>query len=349
MFKTSEDIERRLIDEAGVSPQDARTLASLAKPAVWLETRSAHREDEIPLGATKLGGHPDLPHDMPWPVRPPYPHADTLAKHSRDCMTSPDSKWPKATPEQCAAIRADAAQHVYAVEHDFPLSFIAQINFADMWAAGPLDADMPRSGMLYVFYDMQTQPWGFDPRERIGCSIAFHDVASESLSRREAPSLLDALPEQNKDYVLACHAWPCITPLPLATAQCRALGLSSDTIDKVHAWWSEKGNLYATEGGTDWKCHHVGGWPNPIQGDMQTECALASAGYYCGDSASYRAPELAPIRAQATDWLLLAQIGSDDSDHGMMWGDDGQLYVWIKRDDLVARRFDRAHLILQCY
>lgn len=36
-------------------------------------------------------------------------------------------------------------------------------------------------------------------------------------------------------------------------------------------------------------------------------------------------------------------------DGGLMWGDAGCLYFRIRRDDLEARRFDQAWLILQCY
>jgi uncharacterized protein YwqG len=32
----------------------------------------------------------------------------------------------------------------------------------------------------------------------------------------------------------------------------------------------------------------------------------------------------------------------------MMWGDAGCLYYWIRAEDLRARRFDRAWMILQC-
>ncbi|WP_230530783.1 DUF1963 domain-containing protein [Microvirga roseola] len=36
-------------------------------------------------------------------------------------------------------------------------------------------------------------------------------------------------------------------------------------------------------------------------------------------------------------------------DIGMMWADSGILSLWIRRDDLRARRFERAHLILQSH
>jgi len=32
-----------------------------------------------------------------------------------------------------------------------------------------------------------------------------------------------------------------------------------------------------------------------------------------------------------------------------MWGDVGNLYVWIHRDALRVRRFEEARVIMQCY
>jgi uncharacterized protein YwqG len=57
---------------------------------------------------------------------------------------------------------------------------------------------------------------------------------------------------------------------------------------------------------------------------------------------------LAEIRATATDWMLLVQIGAGDK-NDMSWGDNGQLYLWIRRGDLKARRFARAWLVYQCH
>ena len=61
-----------------------------------------------------------------------------------------------------------------------------------------------------------------------------------------------------------------------------------------------------------------------------------------------KAQALQEVRDTATQWLLLMQIGTDEK-AGMGWGDDGQLYLWIRRDDLRAQRFDQARLVLQCY
>ena len=47
------------------------------------------------------------------------------------------------------------------------------------------------------------------------------------------------------------------------------------------------------------------------------------------------------------DWLLLLQVDSDDAG-GFMWGDVGRLYWCIKRDDLLAKDFEKAVCTMQC-
>lgn len=50
----------------------------------------------------------------------------------------------------------------------------------------------------------------------------------------------------------------------------------------------------------------------------------------------------------ASEWRLLWQLDTDD-EAGFMWGDAGRLYLLARDEDLKARRFDRAWLVLQCY
>jgi len=93
--------------------------------------------------------------------------------------------------------------------------------------------------------------------------------------------------------------------------------------------------------------HRLLGHPDPVQGDMQLECQLASNGIYCGNASGYGDPRVPTLRPGAADWRLLLQIDSDDA-AGMMWGDVGRIYYWMHTEDLAAHRFDRAWLILQC-
>ena len=54
------------------------------------------------------------------------------------------------------------------------------------------------------------------------------------------------------------------------------------------------------------------------------------------------------LRNGAADWRLLLQIDTDD-DLGVMWGDGGILYAWIREEDARAGRFDRTWVVLQCH
>ena len=81
---------------------------------------------------------------------------------------------------------------------------------------------------------------------------------------------------------------------------------------------------------------------------MQTECALVSKGLDLGDGTKWNSKAAKRLKSDAPNWLLLKQITSDKH-AGMMWGDVGNLYVWIHRDALRARRFEEARVILQGY
>ena len=80
---------------------------------------------------------------------------------------------------------------------------------------------------------------------------------------------------------------------------------------------------------------------------MQLECRLVANGLYCGNASGYRDPRAALLRPGAADWRLLFQVDSQD-EAGMMWGDLGRRYYWIRHEDLTARNWDRTWLILQC-
>src|SRR6188472_2057982 len=41
-------------------------IISLAKPAIAIQKQLIRNEDDIPLGASKIGGNPDLPQGVEW-------------------------------------------------------------------------------------------------------------------------------------------------------------------------------------------------------------------------------------------------------------------------------------------
>jgi uncharacterized protein YwqG len=214
-----------------------------------------------------------------------------------------------------------------------PLTFLASLDLASLQAAMPI-AWLPSSGRLLFFYDVEGQPWGFDPKDRGSWAVLF--------AGDDAPLAAPAMPPASRS--LPGRAVSCARIATYPSPQrpdVAALGLNEDEADRL-------GDLTASVYG-DAPCHQVAGCPNPIQGDdMELECQLASHGIYCGDSSGHHRPEVAALRDGAGDWRLLLQLDSDD-DLEVMWGDSGMLYFWIREEDARAGRFDNTWLVLQCY
>ncbi len=61
------------------------------------------------------------------------------------------------------------------------------MNFAELADAGTLEEQpsMPQSGILYLFYDMIEQPWGFDPKDAPLFKLAWFDGDGSTLEQRE--------------------------------------------------------------------------------------------------------------------------------------------------------------------
>src|SRR5262249_52807110 len=120
--------------------------------------------------------------------------------------------------------------------------------------------------------------------------------------------------------------------LSLGWDACAMKGKSKTAAQK---WWGEH-----TDRSHD---HRIGGRPTPIRGyrtrwEATRRCQGAPSGS--------RTAEI--FKSAARSWLLLLQIASDKSAR-MMWGDMGNLYVWIHRDALRARHFEEARVIWRCF
>lgn len=214
-----------------------------------------------------------------------------------------------------------------------PLHFIAQINFAD---CRPQDRDglLPAGGWLYLFYDCEREGWGFDPADRDGFRVLYHDGDPSMLAPRPVPEDLDAFPALGLDF----SSRPEIP--------------SRDSWMLRHLDWSEAESEaywdWATSRGEE-RRHKLLGHSDPIQSEMELECQLVSHGEYCGDPEVYASERARALAPGAIDWRLLLQIDSDEEHSGMLWGDGGRLYLWLRRQDLAARAFERSWLVLQCY
>ena len=219
-----------------------------------------------------------------------------------------------------------------------PLSFLAQIELAELQSVVGFDW-LPQTGALLFFYDLESQPWGFDPRDRGKWAVLHLPAAVEAAS---------ALPGKTK------HSSP--------GRILRRAGVTFRSMDSYPPFEREtiaalKLSDEEAEALTDLQTrpfqgrpqHQVGGFPSPVQGDiMELECQLVSHGIYCGDESGYRDPRATELGASARDWKLLLEFDSDD-DLDVMWGDAGMLYFWVREQDARAGNFADTWLVLQCY
>ena len=95
--------------------------------------------------------------------------------------------------------------------------------------------------------------------------------------------------------------------------------------------------------------HQMGGYPEPIQSaEMDLECQLVTNGLYLGDARGYSDPRAEALKDGAAEWRLLLQLDSDD-ELGVMWGDVGMIYFWVREPEARRGEFGGTWLILQCY
>jgi uncharacterized protein YwqG len=214
-----------------------------------------------------------------------------------------------------------------------PLTFLADLDLASVHAALPVPW-LPAAGRLLFFYDAANQPWGFDPKDRGSWAVVLVPDGTATANATPAP-----VPPALTRHAVAFQR---IETYPSwQRPEVAALKLTDQEADLfIEACSAVYGEAPR---------HQMSGFPDPVQGDeMALECQLASNGLYCGDSSGYLSSRASALRDGVKDWRLLLQIDSDD-DLGVMWGDAGILYFWIREDDARASRFEQAWVVLQCH
>lgn len=311
---TARDLEGKIL-ERGLG-RLTREILSVRREEIRLlpAAGGVAREGEVGLGATKIGGRPDLPEDAAWPVG-----------SGEEGIRPPDAP-PRAGR---------------------PLSFLGQVNLAEA-AAEARAGLLPARGVLYFFYDALAQPWGFDPRDGGGWAVLYagpsEDGTTVPLVRREAPAGLDARAVfRGRGAALSAGY-----SLPDAEhEEVAAWGLDEEELGDYRELVADLEEAWAV----DAPLHKMLGHASALQGDhMAFQCQMASAGLYLGGSGG-PAPDpvaVARLAEGAGEWRLLLQLDSDPWS-GMEWGDAGTLYFWAREGAVRAREFGRAWVVLQAH
>ena len=217
-----------------------------------------------------------------------------------------------------------------------PLAFLAQIDCAE---ASRYDTDrlLPKSGILSFFYDVASNRWGFDPKDK-GCSRVY--LFDGELVETELPEGLDEeyhFPKLDIGFASELSL-PDLGDFELK----HNLGGAWDIYDEERALLGWEPPLVS---------HKLLGWPDIIQNNMTRECELVSRGHYLGGLWETVSEDEKRETAESSlnEWILLLQLDTvSDGDFELMIGDCGRLYFYIRREDLAERRFDRVWLICQC-
>lgn len=217
-----------------------------------------------------------------------------------------------------------------------PLSFLAQIELEALSGFPGTDV-LPSQGLLSFFYDPLQSTWGFDPQDAGSWRVIWTE------SKNLAPHPLPAeLPCEGRFDACAAEF---LTDVSLPAWD--SVVVNSWKLRKLHTKCysiiEDELRGEADLGTVSWLLGHA----DPIQNDMQIECALVTNGLCCGDASSFHDARAKVFAREAPRWRLLLQLASEEQ-AGMMWGDAGCLYFWIHEQDLARRQFDRVWMILQC-
>ena len=163
---------------AGLSQSAANAFLTRARPAITFRRRRSP-ETDMPLGASKIGGRPDMGADIPWPIRAPYPGIDAIID---------------AYPEVMKRIYDEAwfVAHRAYLSAPAPLAFIAQMDLDTLSQRDGFDDALPTEGRLLLFTDPTGYGGGARPASRPWLQVIHDTTPHADLLRHPTPDALQA-------------------------------------------------------------------------------------------------------------------------------------------------------------
>jgi uncharacterized protein YwqG len=266
-------------------------------------------------------------------------HVDALAKHTRTAVRLVTRPCEQVSLGQSRIggtpdLPGDFEWPTYRGK---PLAFVAQLDLAEIRRVLP-DGPLPPDGSLWFFFDADQDAAGYSPKHAGGSAAVFR-AAGTKLVRTPAPA-----GATTHGVFRACsieaEAYEDIPDLGEDSPLDRVLDeVEAEAYFAIRTFLSAAGEQGA---------HKLLGLPEPVQSAMELECQLATNGIDCGIFVRHADPRVVELAAKKHEWRLLLQVDSDPS-AGMMWGDAGRLYFWIRDEDLRERRFERCWTIMQCH
>ena len=230
-----------------------------------------------------------------------------------------------------------------------PLSFLAQINLEEV---SSLDKDklLPDKGILYFFYELETQEWGYNPQSK-GCAKVFYFENNSNFDLIDFPEDMEdyyKIPEFKINFKsnISLPSYEDFFNLVEDKEELEDI-TENEFYDIYHSAYDELSKKYLLP---IEKYIKLLAYPDVIQNSMEEECEAVTRGFDMGGVESYPKKYQKEIRSASKDWILLFQMDTvETSDYELIFGDSGHIYFWIKKEDLKNKNFENIWLILQCY
>lgn len=262
----------------------------------------------------------------------------------RDMLDDTYDLGPMPTREEAEAAGRHAVMTAEALTSDFPLAFIAQIDFASLAAAPGFDSALPKTGRLYLFYDLIGLPDASNPASRSGFHAVYDDTENNELVRLDLPAPLAELKPLGMAALLppmAVKARSALTTVTLEACDDLGITLSDEQMAEYDEWLLGE---VGWPGQPERDRHQLGGWPRAIQGNMQAFSQFAANGVDASTLEDWSSKKAKALLADAAKWHLLFQLGPDDAQDAAL---PGSINFLIRDDDLAARRFDRIWAVYE--
>jgi Domain of unknown function (DUF1963) len=341
---SSIDEARNALAAVFVPPTVETVLAALV-PTIGFEL--AENQSEPPLGTTRIGGTPDLAHDVNWPLRPVPPVIDSIVD------------------------AGGSAHGDHIREHlsrELPFDFVAQVDLAEAAKLGNIAKDLPNEGRLLFFCDVTVIPWRSGVES---CRVIWDRSPVTALERKARPQSMIELAEKyvsewnemarKESYLEEVDIdqtpyWGPARAMHLAArlqlpdrhsvdGQDNAALMAALTNEEIEETYC---NLFGEYWGKDVAApirQQLLGSPITEQRDPRYDAVVVTGyGVQHLDSDVYR--EAWPkIKTAAADWQLLFQL--DLKDYLQQKLTEGTIYFVIRKTDLANRAFEKVVAIYQ--
>ena len=190
-FRTLRDLEQS-VAAAGLQSHLPAIIATV-RPVI-LFVRAREPDDALPVGTTKLGGHPNLPAGMAWPMRPAYRDAEKRRQRlMKETEASRKFNAQLAEDKTFSLVQRDSFRNLTKSTEawnkaraefgfqPFPLAFVAQFSLAALSRDPGFPIEFPDTGLLSIFQDIIG---GGEVR------VTWHDQPVETLQSAKPPQQL---------------------------------------------------------------------------------------------------------------------------------------------------------------